>query len=250
MFKQFTRKQSLLALLLVLGLATMACVRNLPTGETGGGEGVTTDEAAATKDAAVQETLEALLEAATAQALSVADSVTATTTLAAGTATLDSSQLSALSATQTAEGFTSTPTITNTPGPTATPSATAAPCYAMRFVFDETVPDGTRFDPGEHFQKVWRLQNVGTCEWSTGEYQLRFVSGNRMSGSDPLVINFGVQPGAYANFGINFVAPTTPGDYRGYWILETTNGETIGWGPAADQAFWVDINVRGATPAP
>lgn len=245
-----TRKQSLLALLLVLGLATMACVRNLPTGETGGGEGVTTDEAAATKDAAVQQTLEALLGSATAAAQSVAASVTPTATLAAGTATLDADQLAALSATQTAEGFTATPTITNTPGPTATPSATAAPCYAMRFVFDETVPDGTRFDPGEHFQKVWRIQNVGTCEWSTGEYQLRFVSGNRMSGSDPLVVNFGVQPGAYANFAINLVAPTTPGDYRGYWILETTNGETIGWGPAADQSFWVDINVRGATPTP
>ena len=233
-----------------LALATMACVRNLPTGETGGGEGVTTDEAAATKDAAVQQTLEALLGSATAQAQSLAvASVTPTSTLVM-TATLDSAQLSALSATQTAEGFTATPTITNTPGPTATPSATAAPCYAMRFVFDETVPDGTRFDPGEHFQKVWRLQNVGTCEWSTGEYQLRFVSGNRMSGSDPLVINFGVQPGAYANFAINLVAPTTPGDYRGYWVLETTNGETIGWGPAGDQAFWVEINVRGATPTP
>ena len=77
-----------------------------------------------------------------------------------------------------------------------------------------------------------------------------FVSGERMSGTTPLVINFAVAPGGYGNFAINLIAPATPGTYRGYWVLETTNGEVIGWGPEADQTFWVEIIVRGASPTP
>ena len=34
------------------------------------------------------------------------------------------------------------------------------------FIEDVTVPDGTVLSPGEHFRKVWRLRNTGTCTWN------------------------------------------------------------------------------------
>ncbi len=36
----------------------------------------------------------------------------------------------------------------------------------MSFVADVTVPDDTHFSPGQTFDKTWRLQNAGDCEWS------------------------------------------------------------------------------------
>jgi polar amino acid transport system substrate-binding protein len=50
------------------------------------------------------------------------------------------------------------PTPTPLPGPTATPP----PCYdGMEFVEDVTVPDGTEMQPGQNFDKVWRVKNTG-----------------------------------------------------------------------------------------
>lgn len=245
-----SRKQSLVGLAVVILLAAVACVRTLPGGESGGGEGLSTEEIAETKDAQVQMTLEALLGTATAESLNQSAMAEEPSATPEPTETIEAAQLTALAGSQTAAEFTATATITPTPGPTGSATPTPAPCYVHRFVYDESIPDGTRLDPGESFQKVWRLQNVGVCEWSTGEYQLVFVSGDRMSGTTPLTINFSVAPDGYANFAVNLVAPTVPGTYRGYWVLQTTNGEVIGWGPDADQAFWVEIIVRGASPTP
>jgi hypothetical protein len=105
-------------------------------------------------------------------------------------------------------------------------------------------------NPGEKFQKTWRLQNVGTCDWVSGQYQLVFVSGERMGGQTPFTLNYTVPVDGYANFSINLTAPATPGTYRGYWILKTAAGDNIGWGPNSDETFWVEIIVRGATPVP
>lgn len=250
MSMNLTRKRILFGLAIVILLTAAACVRTLPGGETGGGEGLSTDEVVETKDAQVQMTLQALLGTATAQSLVQSAVTEEPSNTPIPSATPEAAQLTALSASQTAAEFTATATITPTAGPTGSLTPTPAPCYVHRFVYDESYPDGTRVDPGESFQKVWRLQNVGACEWSTGEYQLVFVSGSRMGGTTPLKINYSVAPNGYANFAINLTAPAVPGTYRGYWVLETTNGEVIGWGPDADQAFWVEIIVRGASPTP
>ena len=42
-----------------------------------------------------------------------------------------------------------------------------------------TVPDGTVFNPGDTFTKTWRLENTGSCAWTTGT-ALVFTSGDLM----------------------------------------------------------------------
>lgn len=250
------RFQYFVWIVLVLMLATIACVRTASTQEgVGGGEGVGTEAAAETKDAQVQMTLSALLSSATAENAQE-PTFTPLPPTSTTTSTLESLQLTQLAAALTAEA--AGPTATYTPqfgGPgTATPSPTItntpAPCYAHRYVYDETYPDGSRLDPNEKFQKTWRLQNVGTCNWVAGQYELFFVSGAQMSGQSPITINYTVEANGYANFSVNLTAPSVPGTYRGEWILRTKTGELIGWGPQADQTFWVEIIVRGASPTP
>jgi hypothetical protein len=67
------------------------------------------------------------------------------------------------------------------PLPTATATAKPVPCNAVAFVKDVSIPDGTDLASGQKFTKTWRLENVGTCTWTT-DYDLVFVNGAAMSG--------------------------------------------------------------------
>ena len=250
------RRKSLIFLAMLLMLLTIACVRtaSAPEGIGGGESAAVEDDLVATKDAQVQMTLNALLGSATAEASLATATSTSTPAPATSTpmATTDSAQLTALAEVLTAEVATATDQFDGPGTATATsePSVAAVQCYEHRYVYDETYPDGTRVDPGESIQKTWRLQNVGTCDWISGNYELALVSGAQMSGQSPVAITYTVESESYANFSVNLIAPSTPGTYRGHWILRTTGGELIGWGPDADQSFWIEITVRGATPTP
>ena len=129
--------------------------------------------------------------------------------------------------------------------PTATwspPTATTVPCNWARYVSDVTVPDGTIFAPGQSFTKTWRLLNIGSCAWRPG-YSLVFQSGDRMHTQSTVPLNITVHPGQAANISVNLTAPSTPGQYRSYWMLSNTTGQLFGIGAAANSPFWVDIKV-------
>ena len=80
---------------------------------------------------------------------------------------------------------------TNTPLPTAT---TVSYCDWVTFVKDVSIPDGTKFQAGDSFTKVWRLKNRGTCMW-TADYMLVFVSGDQMGGTTAIRLPGNVAPG-------------------------------------------------------
>ncbi len=144
---------------------------------------------------------------------------------------------------------TATPTpITSTP-PTPTPTRVGGDCDRVDFLGNVNVPDGTLFGPGISFPKTWRLQNTGTCSW-TPSYKIVFVSGNRMGAASSIALPSTVLPGQVVDLTLNLTAPTTPGSYRGFWILENANGLRFGIGPNGDQPWWVDIRVTGGTPTP
>lgn len=116
-------------------------------------------------------------------------------------------------------------------------------CNAATFVADVTIPDGTYINPGAAFTKIWRLKNTGTCAWSNS-YSLVFVSGERMGASSPIFLPRWVSPGQTVDLPeVSMVAPTTGGEFRGYWKLQNSSGTTFGVGAAAANAFWVDIRV-------
>jgi hypothetical protein len=110
---------------------------------------------------------------------------------------------------------------------------------------DVTIPDDTKFRPGERFTKTWRLQNAGTCTW-TSEYSLVWFSGEQLNAqlSVPLIEN--TAPGGSADMSVDMVAPETAGTYQSWWKLSNPSGALFGIGPNYDAAFWVRIVVEGA----
>jgi hypothetical protein len=119
--------------------------------------------------------------------------------------------------------------------------AAAACRNRAEFVTDVTVPDGSVFSPGAAFVKTWRLKNTGTCTW-TSAYELAYVSGDPLGATTSMTMPT-TPPGQLVDFSFDMNAPTTPGHYRGYWMLKDLQGNKFGLGAKADMPFWVDINV-------
>ena len=228
-----SKNRAFLLISVILLALTLACVRTAPTAQDDSQSSIET------ADAEVQLTLDALLASATADS--------APTATPQPTSALLGAQLTELAGTLTAAAVTPTPEDTEEFPPTesSTPVPTGAPCFIARYVYDETYPDGTRVDPGQALAKTWRLQNVGTCDWAAGQYELIFISGDKMQGQSPWTITFTVPAGGYANFTMNMIAPAEPGTYHGDWMLRTKGGDTFGVGPNADLPIWIEIVVRG-----
>jgi hypothetical protein len=137
------------------------------------------------------------------------------------------------------------PTATNTPTPTATSTAvgTAGACTdKAKFVDDVTIPDNTELLPAQDFIKTWRLENTGTCTW-TSAYSLIFVDGDQMSGTSPLPLTGSTAPGNSVDISVSLKSPGTVGTYQGNWKLRNPGGTSFGTGTNGDQEFYVLINV-------
>ncbi|MDA8114202.1 MAG: NBR1-Ig-like domain-containing protein [Acidithiobacillus sp.] len=147
------------------------------------------------------------------------------------------------------------PTAASTPIPTI-PTTTAPPptfapppvpptptsiCDAAYFVTDVTYPDGSIVAPGAAITKTWRLKNVGTCSW-TPSYTVVFSSGDSMNGPSAQALEGNVNPGQTVDISVDLTAPSTPGDYKGYWKLRNAAGVLFA-------QFYIQIKVQNpATP--
>ena len=149
--------------------------------------------------------------------------------------------------------WTAVPTIEHTRPAIETPTAEAA-CdqAAAGHPIDVTIPDGTVMAPGEAFSKTWRLENVGTCTWTT-LYALTFFSGNSLNAHQVNYLPAEVEPGEVIDVTVDVEAPMTVGSYQSNWMLSNPNGELFGIGPNGDAPFWVQIEVAytvTSTPQP
>jgi uncharacterized protein with LGFP repeats len=122
----------------------------------------------------------------------------------------------------------------------------ATPCDKAQFIVDVNYPDGTVVAPGANFTKTWRLKNVGTCPWTTS-YQLVFFSGEQMGAPASAAFTQNVDLGQTFDFSISMIAPTTVGNYIGYWMFKNANGALFGIGAQANRPWSVEINVGGPT---
>lgn len=152
----------------------------------------------------------------------------------------------ASSAPPTATNTIPAPAITTVAPPTVAPPPTrvvptaTSTCDIAQFITDVTIPDGTILAPGQAFTKTWRIKNVGTCSW-TPSYAVVFSSGNSMNGPATQALTGNVNPGQTVDISINLTAPSTPGDYTGYWKLRNAAGVLF-------TQFYVQMKV--ATPTP
>lgn len=112
--------------------------------------------------------------------------------------------------------------------PLASPSVGggATTCDNSAYVADVTIPDGTTVDPGKKFEKKWKLQNTGSCTWSTS-YKLAFDSGDLMGGATTFIA-VPVPPGNQAEVAVNLTAPTAAGNYKGTWRMQNDKSQPFG----------------------
>src|SRR3972149_3432751 len=127
------------------------------------------------------------------------------------------------------------PTNTVVIPPSAVPATATSNCDAANFVDDITIPDGADMSPGQNFTKTWRIKNVGTCSW-TPSYTVVFSSGASMSGPATQALPGNVNPGQTIDISIALTAPSTNGNYKGYWKLRNASGVLF-------SQFYVDIDV-------
>jgi hypothetical protein len=159
------------------------------------------------------------------------------------------------STTNTPDVVTSTPTPSATQSPptltpntlpdviqTALPQQSATVCNQASFIKDITIPDGTELTTGMHFQKIWRVENTGSCTW-TPNYQIVFYHGDILGASDTLNLRNFVNPGQTTDITVSMIAPTANGDYNGYWKIMDPKGKTFGGGSDGNTALRVNINV-------
>jgi len=102
------------------------------------------------------------------------------------------------------------------------------------------------FEPGENFQKGWRLRNTGTCTW-TSAYFAAYVRGNTPAaqmGGQPTRIVGEVQTGQTYDMWVNLTAPNEAGEYVGYWQMHDDANAAFG------ETFVVAAEVPGPTPVP
>ncbi|CAG0946866.1 hypothetical protein ANRL1_03372 [Anaerolineae bacterium] len=119
------------------------------------------------------------------------------------------------------------PTVPPVPaGPTPTPGPGQCTNNAA-FIADVTVPDGTPWQPNQGFNKIWRVQNNGSCTWNA-KYQLVFLNGTRMTTVAQVGVTGNVAPGQSYDPQVALNAPATPGDYTGQWQLRDESGAFFG----------------------
>ncbi|MDR3574407.1 MAG: NBR1-Ig-like domain-containing protein [Anaerolineaceae bacterium] len=125
-------------------------------------------------------------------------------------------------------------------------SSNVSTCDNSLFVSDVTIPDGTTVAPGQSFTKTWKLQNSGTCTWSTS-YTLTFVTGSQMSGASTNLTS-SVAPSQQINISVAMIAPSSTGTYTGYWKLANASGSTFG--SSVYVQIVVSSSVSTITPTP
>jgi hypothetical protein len=141
---------------------------------------------------------------------------------------------------------TASPIVLATFTPVPPLSTVVSRCDAAEFVSDVTFPDGTFVSRGSTFTKIWRIKNVGTCNWTTS-YALVYDSGDRFDAPNAVSLLTSVAPGQTIDVAVNLTAPSREGHYRGYWKLRNGSGMLFGVGASAISPFYVDINVSGYT---
>jgi len=127
---------------------------------------------------------------------------------------------------------------------TSTPVDNSTGCTdSAAFVTDVTVPDYTNFDAGASFNKVWRVENTGTCTW-TADYTLVFVSGEQMGAPDSLPLAT-TSPDETLDIAVDMSAPEKDEVYRADFEIHNPRGEAL---PIdRNTALWVIISVGAAT---
>lgn len=94
------------------------------------------------------------------------------------------------------------------------------------FIRHETFEPGATLSPGQQFEKVWVVRNIGKSVWSEG-YTLAYLDGEKMSGPDSVAFPL-TESLRTVRLSVTLVAPAVKGYYKGYWKLRDPKGTLFG----------------------
>jgi len=106
----------------------------------------------------------------------------------------------------------------------------------IRFLADVTVPDDTVFQPDVPFEKIWKFENSGSCDW-TDDYNIVFVDGDPLNAVSPQRLGRTVAAGQTTDVGIVMRAPSDVGTYTSRWRFQDAAGDPFG------DPFYVRVRV-------
>lgn len=96
---------------------------------------------------------------------------------------------------------------------------------ASRFVRDVTIPDGSILEPGEPFEKVWEVQNIGSTPWlGRALRRVGTATGKGQLDSDPTTPIPDTPSGRLCLIRMNLKAPVQPGSYYAEWKMVDSEG--------------------------
>lgn len=95
-----------------------------------------------------------------------------------------------------------------------------------RFVRDVTIPDGSILEPGEPFEKVWEIQNVGSVAWRQRFLRrIGAATGPGQINSAPNIPIPDTRPGELCLIRMSLRAPVQPGSYYAEWKMADNEGQ-------------------------
>ncbi|NSW52082.1 MAG: hypothetical protein HPY85_06225 [Anaerolineae bacterium] len=142
-------------------------------------------------------------------------------------------------------GTTPTPVVVQTATPPEqTPPPTEVPVLRDIALLFGVVSVGaeTEVFPGERFDVIWRIRNVGETDWN-GDYSLVIVSGDPMGAPERIPLRTAVAIGEIIELRLKLTAPEALGSHTALWLLENDQGKTFGLDDAGQLPLQVDIAV-------
>jgi len=140
------------------------------------------------------------------------------------------------------------PSLTASPhSNTSTPTLLAAACELAQ---DLMPAQETISIPGQPFTHIWRLRNIGSCNWSN-RFAIAWASGE--SYDSPLTIEIGasVAPGEVVELNVPMISPGIDGEYLGLWALLNPQGQRVDIAAKPDDLMSLRVRVQSnQTPSP
>lgn len=113
------------------------------------------------------------------------------------------------------------------PLPTIIPTIDQSNCVDnLTFIEDLTIPDNSFIAFGASMDKQWRVENSGTCNW-TSDYRLRHTGGAALGAPEEIAL-FPARSGTEIVIQITFTAPFEGGVYESAWQAFDPHGLAFG----------------------
>lgn len=87
--------------------------------------------------------------------------------------------------------------------------------------------DGKTFKPGDNFDAVWTVKNVGSAVWADTDVDYRYKSGDKMHQIEIYDLPESIKPGESIELIVDMNAPDKEGEYKTTWIFRKQRYSTF-----------------------